>query len=289
LIRRITWVGPAGRLYAANTAGAALGSLAAGFVLIPALGLLGTTVTGVVATSMSILAALALARRIPAHEANATPTAVSAPVSDARPARRPKRAQPRGGAAPPTSAPAAARHSIAVAAIVLALTGLATFLFEVVWTRVFALLLGPSTYAFAAVLSSFIIGLALGALVGAALADRSRRPGIVLAVTLLATTLAAYVGIAQVGELQPAASTTADSALLDLALPGIALAFRLTLPIAVGLGVAFPLSLEVAGSRAPDPARRLGALYALNTAASVVARSSPDSSPFRRSGCERRS
>src|SRR6185436_15065183 len=127
-----------------------------------------------------------------------------------------------------------------------------------------------STYAFAAVLSSFIVGLALGALMGAALADRSRRPAIVLAAALLATTLAAYAGIAQVAELEPAVTTAAEATLASLALPSIVLAFRLTLPIAVGLGVAFPLSLEVAGSRGPGPARRLGLLYAGNTAASVA-------------------
>ena len=42
------------------------------------------------------------------------------------------------------------------------------------------------------------------------------------------------------------------------------------MPIAFGLGVAFPLSLELAGSRDAIPARRLGVLYAVNTAASVV-------------------
>ncbi len=43
--------GAAGRLYGANTAGAAIGSLAAGFVLIPIIGLTSTTLTGMAASA----------------------------------------------------------------------------------------------------------------------------------------------------------------------------------------------------------------------------------------------
>ena len=49
-----------GRLYGANTAGAAVGSLAAGFFLIPILGLTGTTLTGIAAGAVSIALALSI-------------------------------------------------------------------------------------------------------------------------------------------------------------------------------------------------------------------------------------
>ena len=55
--------GPTGRLYGANTAGAAAGSLAAGFFLIPILGLTGTTLTGMAAGAVSIALALSFVRR----------------------------------------------------------------------------------------------------------------------------------------------------------------------------------------------------------------------------------
>src|SRR4029450_10960809 len=58
-----------GALYVANTVGAAIGSLSAGFVLLPALGHFRTTVVGAVATSISTFVALLLARR-----ATETPT-----------------------------------------------------------------------------------------------------------------------------------------------------------------------------------------------------------------------
>jgi spermidine synthase len=51
----------AGALYATNTAGAAIGALLAGFVLIPALGVLGATRVGVGASALAIVGVLALA------------------------------------------------------------------------------------------------------------------------------------------------------------------------------------------------------------------------------------
>ena len=55
-----------------------------------------------------------------------------------------------------------------------------------VWTRLLVLILGPTTYAFSAVVSIFIVGLAGGAAVGARLAARARQPAIGLAMCLLA-------------------------------------------------------------------------------------------------------
>ena len=67
-----------------------------------------------------------------------------------------------------------------------------------------------------------------------------------------------------------AGASESATAVGGILLPHLAIAFGLTLPIAIGLGVAFPLSLELAGSRDEIPARRLGTLYAVNTTASVI-------------------
>ena len=93
----------------------------------------------------------------------------------------------------------AERHRYGLAATVLALTGFATFGYEVVWTRVLAMVVGPSIYAFAATLTSFITGLALGSFAGASLAARVSRPAVALALTLTATAAAACVSVGLVG------------------------------------------------------------------------------------------
>ena len=266
--------GAAGRLYGANTAGAAIGSLAAGFFFVPVLGLMGTTLAGVVASAGSI----ALALSIPGQNAvdvptEATPTTARVKRRDAR-HYRPRHAPAEVANAEKSDA---GRHQYTLAAAVLVLTGFATFVYEVVWTRVLAMVVGPSIYAVAATLTSFITGLALGSFVGASVAERTRHTAAALALTLAATAAVACASIALVGhsllEMGPGAALgpgVPPGSLVSTALPQLATAFGLTLPIALGLGIAFPLSLELAGSRDAIPARRLGVLYAVNTAASVA-------------------
>ena len=258
--------GPAGRLYGANTAGAAIGSLAAGFMLIPVLGLRGTVLTGMVASAASIALALSIAG-----------TTLTAPVPVERPAR--PRVKKRGAAAslesriPNPESREWERTRYGLAASVLALTGFATFAHEVVWTRVLAMVVGPSIFAFAATLTSFISGLALGSFVGASLAERSRRTTTALAMVLIATAAASCVSLVIVGS--PLVDIGPDdsgrmASVAGIPLPLLAIACGLTFPIAFGLGVAFPLSLELAGSPDALPARRLGILYAVNTAGAVL-------------------
>jgi spermidine synthase len=265
--------GPAGRLYGANTAGAAIGSLAAGFMLIPVLGLRGTVLTGMVASAASIALALSIAG-----------TTLTAPVPVERPAR--PRVKKRGASSslrsrnpnpdsrlPNPESREWERTRYGLAASVLALTGFATFVHEVVWTRVLAMVVGPSIFAFAATLTFFISGLALGSFVGASVAERSRRTAMTLALTLTATAAVSCVSLAVVGspwlDIEPGAAGHTAS-LVGLPLPLLAIACGLTFPIALGIGVAFPLSLELAGSTNAIPARRLGLLYAVNTVGAVV-------------------
>ncbi len=260
--------GQAGRLYGANTAGAALGSIAAGFILIPLLGLTGTTLIGITGSAASIAIALMIATRdlpdaVPANVPS-TPRATHA---------RHNRTKRAAAAAAHADQWDAERRRYGLAATVLALTGFATFVHEVVWARVLAMIVGPSIYAFAATVTSFIAGLALGSFVGAALAERRRRPAVTLALTLSVAAVAACVSVALVGS--PLLDVGPDLAgrapgLAGIAVPHLAIAFALTFPIAFGLGASFPLSLELAGSREAIPSRRLGVLYAVNTAASVA-------------------
>ncbi len=252
--------GPAGRLYGANTAGAAIGSLAAGFMLIPVLGLRGTLLTGAVASAASIALALSIAG-----------TTLTDPVPVERPAR--PRLKGRGRVAAHADTRDVERTRYGLAASVLALTGFATFVHEVVWTRVLAIVVGPSIFAFAATLTSFISGLALGSFVGASVAERSRGTAMTLGLTLIATAAVSCVSLAVIGspwlDIGPDASGH-TARLIGLPLPLLAIASGLTFPIALGIGVAFPLSLELAGSPTAIPARRLGILYAVNTVGAVV-------------------
>src|SRR3954447_17680993 len=259
----------AGRLYAANTAGAAIGMIAAGFFLIPAIGVVRTTLVGVAGSSLAIGAVLVVGR----HRAVQLTT-----ESDVRPGR----AQNRGnrGRAKGQNPSDYKRPRGWLAAIVLASTGYATFLYEIAWTRLFSALIGPSTYAFAATVSGIIAGLAIGSALGSRLTGRIRRHEIALALALLAAAVAAnrvtaYAAAAPLAIAERFAR--APQAYGQHLLTYAALAAVLVAPVAIALGIAFPLALEIAGARV-DPgdtrpvravAERLGLVYAVNTLASV--------------------
>src|SRR5256885_13499295 len=118
-------------LYFTNSLGAGAGVLASGFVLIAWAGLRGTLRTAGILNLLIAVTVWLLARL--AHHA-------------------PLRSE-RSGAD-------AARALLVVAFF----TGLASFVYEIGWIRMLSLVLGASTHSFELMLSTFILGLALGGL-----------------------------------------------------------------------------------------------------------------------------
>jgi spermidine synthase len=166
----------AGVFYAANTIGAAVGALLAGFVLLPFLGLAGATWVGVSLNVVAALGAWQIAKSpLPASvdqppprlrrsavasakAEGASPTKGAASTSAKRRGRR---------ASEPQGLTHAARPGLAAAA--LGVSGFASLVLQVVWTRLLALILGPTTYAFSTMVAVFIAGLAIGAAIGSRL------------------------------------------------------------------------------------------------------------------------
>ncbi|KUG29881.1 hypothetical protein ASZ90_000229 [hydrocarbon metagenome] len=140
------------RIYSVNTAGAVAGALAAGFFLVPELGLPGALAT---AAGINFLAAvfflLAPARRLSGPDAAA-------------------KAAPAPGASALPGAPGLAPGRLHLAAF---LSGFACMALENVLIRITALSMGASTHAFSLIVAAFILCLAAGS----ALAGQIRRPG----------------------------------------------------------------------------------------------------------------
>jgi spermidine synthase len=253
----------AGALYAVNTIGAAGGAVLAAFVLIPALGLRRTVMVAVAASITAAIVAVALVRwiartagQVETHESRPTPR------TDARRGRpRHARMVERASAVRPR-----------LAATLLAITGAATFMAEVGWTRVFGMLVGPSTYGFAATIAAFIGGLAIGSSIGTLVVGRTRRVEVAVGVAL------GFASLASVWAATAAGTSLPHRVLVDFAAgpPGGLLARHVLLvaitilPLAICIGVAFPLLLEIAGGPTA-PARIIGAVYAVNTVAAVGA------------------
>jgi spermidine synthase len=164
----------AGALYAVNTAGAAAGAIAAGFFLIPALGLRGTTWTGVLLNLIAASGAWWLVSR-PEETAESAKTA---DVSSSK-SKKDKR-----GSAPSLRSPRSPRFlpivspTPVLACAAAGLSGFSALIYEVAWTRLLALVIGPTTYAFATMAAAFISGLAIGSAVGTRIARRVERPAV---------------------------------------------------------------------------------------------------------------
>jgi spermidine synthase len=240
----------AGWLYAANSLGAALGAVAAGFVLLPALGLTGSTFVGVALNVSAAAGAWWLSST--REEETAAPIARTGP-SKSRVVPLPGRPW--------------------LAASALGVTGFASLSLQVVWTRLLASILGPTTYAFSAVVAIFILGIAGGSALGAWLARRIHRP-----ITALALTIGACAALAL------AASTAVDPVLLAvaelIAQPDASFGQVLSrqwaftgavlLPMALTFGMAFPLALAVAARDESSMVADLGVVYAVNTAGAIA-------------------
>ena len=127
-----------GGLYFSNSAGAALGVLAATFVLLPAAGLPGAMQVGAV---LNLLAA-ALAYLL---------------------ARVPEQARSDLGAGR-SGLPAAAAYGARFLLAAAFVTGASSFVYEIGWVRMLSLALGSTVHAFELMLAAFIGGLAAGGL-----------------------------------------------------------------------------------------------------------------------------
>jgi spermidine synthase len=146
-------------------------------------------------------------------------------------------------------------------------------MFEIAWVRVLSLIAGPTTYAFAATVAAVIVGLACGSAAGSWLSGRTRDTGLWLGVVFALTALATTATTWFVGSEVPrmiAASSAGSAADASRAPIMAALVATLVLPTALGLGIAFPLTLQVAGADPEKAVRGVGLMYCANTLAAAA-------------------
>ncbi len=245
--------GALGRLYGANTLGAAGGALAAGYLLLPVLGTRGALATAV-AANLLVAAAVLWPRRAAED---------TAPVSAA--------------AVGPTPALLSRPGDRAVALPVLALSGFAALAAQLAWVRALTLVLGSSVYAFSLTLGAFLAGLALGSLLYArALAPRlDRRLALRWAAGLEAVVgLSIVAGLPLIGRLPELflagyeAGVQRSFALFQ----GwtFALAWSVLLAPTLALGALFPLLTALAAPAAGRLGRDVGTAAAFNSLGTIA-------------------
>ncbi len=251
--------GRVGRLYAVNTAGAVVGTAAAGFLLLQTVGVARTNAIAVALNvAVGLTAALAGWRlRVTAVPVAARGAAEAGPPETAL----------------PTSPDGAARRLALGALLTAALSGALAMVYEVAWTRALALVLGSSVYAFTVMLTTFLIGLAGGSWLLARRVDRLAEPGVALGLTQLGIAAAAFAGLAALEELPWVFLRLFDWSRgrhpVLLALEFV-IAGATILGPALLSGAVFPLCVRLTATAGGWVGRTVGDLYAVNTVGAIV-------------------
>jgi spermidine synthase len=237
------------RLYWINTAGAVIGVVAAGFVLLPEIGLRLTLLVAVALNLVGGSVALAVSRgreELPAiEEAEASGKAAS------------------GGP----------RFLLAS----FALVGATAMIYEVAWSRLLATPLGSSTYAFTIMLATFLAGIALGGRLFEIWV--TRRPNVSLATFAATQTVTGVTAVFCLAILQIlpailwAVVTATDKTFAGLVVAQFATAALAMFPTAIAFGFNFPLViLLIARSKGANPSSRavVGRGCAANTVGAIL-------------------
>ena len=242
--------GEVATLYAANTAGGALGSLLGAYAIIPALGLSTSLRAGALVSVVIGLTAMMLSRE--RHEAPRSASLIPVPENRTEKALNPASdSQGRG-------------VMLAVAA-----SGLLVFASEVVFIDLLALVDGTSVYVFGLVLAVFLVALGLGAGASRILARRAGPNALAASLALSGLMLAATMPLwDRLPDFFVAAGPLAPLWWEREVVRGLVAALAIGLPAAC-MGMTFPLVL---GLLAPSPDRgaRTGRATAVNTLASVA-------------------
>ncbi|MBK8915657.1 MAG: fused MFS/spermidine synthase [Phycisphaerales bacterium] len=142
--------------------------------------------------------------------------------------------------------------------VIFFLAGAPALIYQVAWHRVLKLYFGVDIYSTAIIVSTFLLGLGLGALIGGVLADRSRRPGFWYALVEMA--------MGGFGMISLPLFAAVGSALAGTSLGWMIAADFLLLLIPTSLmGMTMPLMCRAVIHDDARLGRKLAGLYAVNT------------------------
>jgi spermidine synthase len=243
----------AGILYAINTFGAVLGAAAGGFYLVPRLGL--PTSAGVAAAVNIAIGAIILlsSGRAPAE-------------AESRPSSRP---EPRERSAPAVGRP---EMPPALTLLLFAVAGFCSLAYEVLWTRVLVVFMPSTTFAFTTMLTTFLLGIAVGSAVLTRFVDRLRSPAFALGLVEAGIAAGAVASLTTFGRFPDlAAPLTGGSVAWSRVITGqFLLAFVIMIVPTLLMGAAFPLVARLRAAGRSAAGRTVGSVYASNTVGSIL-------------------
>jgi spermidine synthase len=241
-----------GDLYATNTLGAVLGCGAAGYYLIPALGIRGTLFAA--ATLNIVIAVFILALDRLRERSAETEGPAPEPASEAEPSSRPTWL---GG--------------LILGAI--GFSGAAAMIYENAWTHALTLIIGGSVYSFTTMLLSFLVGLAVGGYLYARLFGEREMQITSFGLIELGVGAAALATIPLFEKLPliflRLHAGFGDSFPLFLAIQ-VAVSFLVMFPSTLLFGMTFPLVVRLFTQSVYRIGSSVGTTYAVNTVGAII-------------------
>ena len=252
----------AGLLYGINTIGGAAGAALCGFFLIARFGVWGSIL---VAAGINVLiGALCLSVSRTRRPLFAEGT------EETRAGHEPR---PEAGERHPEVHPITDRWVVVSALWVFGISGFCAMAYEVFWTRLLGLIMGPTTYSFSLVVSTFIVGLALGNILFGWLADRVKETFRLLLMTQACAAGFALLVSQFLGDSQFFFSKLIYTFQGDFErriLVQSAVLFFVLVGPTVFLGATFPLVSRIYARSLPEIGRSIGTAYAVNTTGAIL-------------------
>ena len=242
------------QLYWINTAGGVAGTLVAGFVLLPTLGLRLTIGAAATLNGLAGLVALATGKE------TATSTMKRGLV-----------------AADQVVVPNPGKGCYRALLWVMGAVGFSAFAFEIAWTRLLAITIGSSTYAFTLMLATFLTGIVIGGALFQHFFSRSQQR---ISLTTLSwmqtgvgfTALSSLVFFHWIPAIIPRLLLATDGTFSGLVATQSITTALTVLPAAVLFGVNFPMVvalLDHQSRRGPGSSATVGTAYAANTVGTI--------------------
>jgi spermidine synthase len=247
-----------GSLYVSNTLGAVCGGLFTGFYLIGSLGIHNSIYLAVALNIGVGLVAWFVAKDADSSGRESktveSQEKTGEPISDPNPWRRRQQQLLLGG---------------------FALSGVTSFAYQVLWTRALVFYVGNSTYAFTIMLTTFLVGIAIGGYLVRFFVDRLSDPMKCFAWVQVAIGLSAVVAMPLLNVAVGSTGIVAWFAAMDIpwgatVLPRFVMSFSLVLIPTVLVGMTFPLVGKIMVTNLKRTGEDVGKVYAVNTVGNIV-------------------
>lgn len=233
-----------GLLYATNTLGAIGGTVVAGFVLLPLLGLNGTVYVGAAINLLVFFIAAWIAKSIDhvalSENTNSTVQSDNEDMSENKQSKL--------------------RRRLWILPIML-LSGANSFIYEVLWTRLLGHVLGGSITAFSTMLAGFLSGIAIGSAVASRFAKTRAQATWLFIVVQCGIAFTSILIYQMLPTLLPSHGGLQGNVLS---------AILILLPATMFIGATFPLAVRILALDKTDASSSSARVYAWNTVGAIV-------------------